>query len=151
MYRTPDGLAVDIAVFSTENLPQSILLITRKNNPFKDTLALPGGFTEEQESLAQTAERELLEETGIKISITEYDQVRTYWYPGRDPRGWIPSVLYAVQYTDLSQAKAADDAKEIKIVHPLEIIENPEALAFDHHRLILDAYNFITEKTVWTT
>lgn len=42
-----------------------ILLVTRKNHPGKDKLALPGGFLELDETLEEAAVRELKEETRI--------------------------------------------------------------------------------------
>ena len=43
-----------------------ILLIKRKNDPYKDMWAIPGGFMEMDETAEECAARELLEETGIE-------------------------------------------------------------------------------------
>lgn len=147
MYRTPDGLAVDVAVIGESPGDEGVVLIKRKNDPYKNMWALPGGFTEEGESLEEAARRELREETGLYVADGLH-QVGAYWYPGRDPRGWIPSVLYIVLLQDLyaDMLKAQDDAKEV-IIHDLfPIIRSDKdfPMAFDHRQLILDAMDYIS-------
>ena len=60
-------VTVDAVVFR-EGGQQEILLIRRKNEPFKDCWALPGGFVDENEDLEAAAIRELEEETSVKIT-----------------------------------------------------------------------------------
>ena len=43
-----------------------ILMITRKHDPFKDCLALPGGYLDYNESPAEGCLRELMEETTLQ-------------------------------------------------------------------------------------
>lgn len=50
-----------------------ILLVQRKNHPFKDHWALPGGFVQENESINDAIIRETFEETHIQIK--ESDQI----------------------------------------------------------------------------
>ena len=77
-YRTPDGLPADIIIFTlrskvdnnkgNKNLPDyelSVLMIKRKKWPFENCWAFPGGFSNEDESLLEAAQRELQEETNI--------------------------------------------------------------------------------------
>ena len=49
----------------------NVLLIKRKNEPFKDCWALPGGFMEIDETLVECAKRELKEETGIDVDTSK--------------------------------------------------------------------------------
>jgi bifunctional NMN adenylyltransferase/nudix hydrolase len=46
-----------------------ILLVQRKNAPAKNLWALPGGFVEQGETVAEAALRELVEETGIAVPL----------------------------------------------------------------------------------
>ena len=64
-------LTVDAVVFGYEEGNISILLIKRKYSPFKDKWAIPGGFVKNEESLEEAVQRELQEETGIKINYLE--------------------------------------------------------------------------------
>jgi len=58
------AVSADIAVFRKSGGIMQILLILRKNPPYKGMWALPGGFMEKDETLEETAARELFEETG---------------------------------------------------------------------------------------
>ena len=125
-YKNP-GATVDLIVERRER----ILLVKRKEGPFRDSWALPGGFLEYgKETLEQAAIRELNEETGLIAQHLKLFGV--YSAPNRDPRGHTISHVYiAASYGEL---KAGDDAKEAKF-YPLYDV--PE-LAFDHEKIIKD-------------
>lgn len=127
-------LTVDAVVFSRIGNDDYVLLIQRKNEPFKDIWALPGGFVEDDEDLQPAAARELLEETGIEAK--DWDQLYTVGTLGRDPRGRTVSVVYTCT-ADMNTQKAqgADDAKEAKW---FSIKELP-SLAFDHDDVLQKA------------
>lgn len=48
-----------------------ILLIKRKNEPFKDHLVLPGGFVNEGKKLEDAAKREAKEETSLDVHLID--------------------------------------------------------------------------------
>jgi 8-oxo-dGTP diphosphatase len=123
------ALTVDIAVVTREPAPR-VLLIQRKNEPYAGSWALPGGYVEENERLADAARRELREETGMIVESME--QLYTSGDPGRDPRGWTVSVVFLAQTDRPDGAKAADDAASVGW-HRLD--ELPP-LAFDHAMLL---------------
>ncbi|MCK5075785.1 MAG: NUDIX hydrolase [Calditrichia bacterium] len=130
-YKYPRPMVtVDIILFRffKENL--EILLIQRKNNPFKEKWALPGGFIEMNEPLLEAAKRELKEETAVdNIKLFE---LKTFGKPGRDPRGRTITVLYGGIINDSINIRAGDDAKNINWFN---INKLPE-LAFDHNEVI---------------
>lgn len=127
------ALTVDVMVVTTEAIPH-ILLIRRRDEPFADRWALPGGFVDENEPLEQASRRELQEEAGIMVN--ELRQWRTVGDPGRDPRGWTVSVIYlALVPTQMLPIKAGDDASDVSWF-PLTRLPN---LAFDHRSLIEQA------------
>lgn len=121
-------LTVDMVVFNENR--NEILLIKRKNNPFKDCWALPGGFVDENEDLEEAAKRELKEETNVTVS--EVIQIGAFGKPGRDPRGHMVSVAFSTQLTSQQDIKPLDDAKEVKWF----FINNLPDLAFDHEEII---------------
>jgi 8-oxo-dGTP diphosphatase len=129
-------VTVDAVIFRKVNSVIEILFIKRKNDPFKDKWALPGGFVDEGEDLAHAAERELFEETGIRVEGLE--QLGAFGKPGRDPRQHTVSVAY-VGFTDAkAEAVGGDDADEAKW---FPVATLPE-LAFDH----ADIVNLALEK-----
>lgn len=128
-------VTVDAIVFHpSKKEKQEILLIQRKNEPFKGQWALPGGFVDEDEDLLPAAKRELQEETGIKG--VDFEQMAAVGTPGRDPRGRTVTIVYTCSANKNEQsAKGADDASAAKWF-PLDDL--PE-LAFDHQLIIQQA------------
>ena len=127
-YDFPRALVtVDCLVINSQN---QVLLIKRLNDPFKDSWALPGGFIEMDETLIDSAYRELNEETGIKnIDLIE---LATYGSPGRDPRGRTITILFGGIFNNSDKVIAGDDAKE---ANWFALDELPK-LAFDHKQII---------------
>ena len=131
-YKTP-SLTTDIFIFD-ENL--NFILIKRKNNPYKDYWALPGGFVEYGESVETAAIREAKEETSIDVELK--DLVNVYSEPDRDPRGHTITIAYTAK-GNINNRKADSDAKEIGIFS-LEKL-NEINIAFDHEKIIKDCLN----------
>lgn len=120
-------LTVDALIIYEEKL----VLIKRKNPPYKDMFALPGGFVDIGETVENAAIREAKEETNLDIEIVNL--LGIYSDPKRDPRGHTVSICFiAAGYGDL---KAGDDAGDIGL---FDIYNVPE-LAFDHNKVIEDA------------
>lgn len=89
----------------------SILLVRRGNHPFKDCWALPGGFLKRGERIEDCAAREVEEETGVRPNALM--AVSLFTEPGRDPRGWILSQLFASVLADGTfEPGGGDDAAE---------------------------------------
>ncbi|MGB6589920.1 MAG: NUDIX hydrolase [Candidatus Nitrosopolaris sp.] len=69
-----------------------ILLVKRRNEPFKDHLVLPGAFVNEGEKVEDAAKREALEETSLDVDLI--DILGVYSDPTRDPRGHNMSTVF---------------------------------------------------------
>ena len=124
-------LSVDAVVFGYENGNISVLLIKRKYAPYKGKWAIPGGFVLNNESLEEAVERELHEETGIKINYLE--QLYTFGNPSRDPRGRVVSIAYfGLVRPNAFQIFASTDAEQVQW---FDIKELPE-LSFDHREIL---------------
>ena len=103
-----------------------ILLIKRKNEPYKDCWALPGGFMEMDETLEKCAVRELKEETNIVVDKAEF--ITMLDAVDRDPRGRTISAVFKSYAPKNAVAVANDDAIEIGWFKNGQLPE----LAFDH-------------------
>jgi 8-oxo-dGTP diphosphatase len=124
------SVTVDIAIVTRQKRPR-ILLIRRKKDPFAGAWALPGGFIEMDETLEESARRELREETGLAAG--DLVEIGTFGDPGRDPRGRTITVAYLAR-VNLRQVKpvAADDAADVDWF----ALDAPPPLAFDHDRIL---------------
>jgi 8-oxo-dGTP diphosphatase len=111
---------------------QEILLVKRKNDPFKGVWALPGGFIEYGETTESAVIREVLEETGIRAQIRSLAGV--YSDPKRDPRGHTITIAYLLDVID-GDLQSGDDAAEVKFF----ALSSLPKLAFDHKQIISDA------------
>ncbi|HEC82236.1 MAG TPA: NUDIX hydrolase [Thermoplasmatales archaeon] len=125
-YKKP-GITVDGLVIKDN----SILLIKRKNEPFKNMWALPGGFVNYGETVEDAVKREVKEETGLDTDITELFGV--YSDPNRDPRGHTISVVFILK-PENGEVKGGDDAADARYF-PLNVVPK---LAFDHNKIIMD-------------
>lgn len=125
-------VTVDAAVFRISCGKVSILLINRKNEPYKGRWAIPGGFVDMDEELEDAIVRELAEETGL--TGVPLEQMHTFGTIGRDPRGrQITIVFMGITNEQQTAVKGGDDAAQAKWFD----IENlPDNMAFDHNRVI---------------
>ncbi|HSP40819.1 MAG TPA: NUDIX hydrolase [Gillisia sp.] len=126
----PIFVTVDSVIFYAEENNIYVLLIQRKNDPFKSQWALPGGFLEVEETLETGAARELEEETGIKVSSLK--QIGVFGKPGRDPRGRVLSIAFAGKLSLKENLMAGDDAGDASWFNIKEL----PPLAFDHKDII---------------
>ena len=125
-------VSVDAAVFGFFRGKAKLLLIRRKNEPFKGQWALPGGFVGINEELEAGAERELAEETGL-VNVT-LEQMHTFGKCGRDPRGRQITIVFTGTATEgLNKIKAGDDAAKARW---FDIEKLPKDLAFDHSEVV---------------
>ncbi len=124
------SVSVDAVIFKKEKDRLLILLIQRDHYPFEGMWALPGGFIEMEETLAESIARELEEETGLKSIALE--QLYTSGDPGRDPRGRTITVVYWGIADEHVTVRAGDDARKAGWFPVDEI----PPLAFDHDRIV---------------
>jgi 8-oxo-dGTP diphosphatase len=153
------AVTCDVVAFTMRADDLAVLLIRRNRDPFAGRWALPGGFVDRDEALGRAAARELSEETGL--TGVKLDQLGAYGDPGRDPRGHTVSVAYVAFLVSEAAVAAGDDAadaqwlplrsldadgvkpfqKSLKDKRPRPRRAAPlEALAFDHARIVGDAY-----------
>lgn len=134
----PFAVTVDIVVFTVEDDDLKVALIERGEEPYKGSLALPGGFVRPEENLRQAAVRELSEETGLH-SPEHLEQFGAYGDPDRDPRMRIVTVGYWAIVPDLPEPVGGTDAAAARKMSVAEVLAEGDSLRFDHHEILSDA------------
>jgi 8-oxo-dGTP diphosphatase len=131
------SVTVDLVVLTVQDDALRVLMVTRRDDPYAGRLALPGGFVEPEEDLADAARRELEEETGLTDVV--FEQLASYGAPGRDPRGRIVSVAHLAVLPAPTAARGADDASDAGW-YPVEpLLRDSTRVAFDHRTILSDA------------
>jgi len=120
-----------------------VLLIKRKDEPFKDMWALPGGFMNLNETIRECAIRELEEETNLKLDPGRLTHMMVSDETDRDPRGRVVDHVFysAVSLREMRQVKAGDDAADFTwydLNLTGALLDIPE-MAFDHERSLRKA------------
>lgn len=127
------AVTTDIVLFSRFEERDYVLLIRRDRAPFEGCWAFPGGFIEMEETLEESALRELEEETGL--SGIALKQFQTYGNPGRDPRYRTITVVFIGVCDGLPEVNGMDDARDAAW-YPIDSIPQ---LGFDHDVIMADA------------
>lgn len=118
-------IAADVII----EIDSRIVLIERRNYP--PGWAIPGGFVDVGETVENAARREMREETGLEVELT--DLLGIYSRPDRDPRGHTISVVYVGR---AQGAPRADDDAKAAGLFALDAL--PAPLAFDHAEILAD-------------
>ena len=128
--RTHRPISVDSVIFGYREGALKVALIKRNKEPFKGMWAIPGGFMEGDETVEETALRELAEETGIKNVYLESFGV--FSQRGRDPRGpTITIAFFALIDSERCHLVATEDAAKAKWWP----VKDFPKLAFDHNEI----------------
>ena len=137
---------VDAVVFGVdlEERDLKILLIERgrEGEPFFGHWALPGGFINIDEDLDDALERELEEETGLRVSYIE--QLYTFGKPDRDPRGRVISTAYMALVRP-TEVTGQDDAAKAE----WKSVKDLPPLAFDHKDIVYTGLYRLRTKVRW--
>ena len=129
MPKTP-ALTTDCVIFDNAG---RVVLIRRKNEPFKGSYALPGGFVDIGETVEAACRREVREEVGIELGGLSL--IGVYSDPKRDPRGHTVSAAYLALLPRAIAPRAGSDAEGAEWVADWR----KRALAFDHAKILDDA------------
>lgn len=127
-------ITADALVFLKEEQQRFILLIKRKNDPYKEDWALPGGFVDDDELVINACQRELKEETSLDLAVEKFRFLNYYDSPQRDPRSRTITFAFTTEIDKRIGVKGNDDADEAQWFN----LENLPKLAFDHSEIIQD-------------
>ena len=125
-YKNPTP-TVDV-IIQLAGRPGTVVLIERRNPPHG--WALPGGFVEDGEWVADAAAREAKEETGLDVELRELFHV--YSDPARDPRQHTMSTVF------LASAAGAPVGTDDAAAAGVFALDALPPLAFDHATILAD-------------
>ena len=138
------AVTADCVVFGYDGKELRVLLIKRgaekeaSTTAYVGEWALPGGFldVEQDKTIAHTAQRELKEETGLKLGIKDFKEAATFSDIKRDPRARVITIAhYAL--VKLSEVQADTDADKADWFS----LSNIPHLAFDHDKILRVAFS----------
>jgi len=132
-------LTADVIIEMPLHDDNPIILIERKYQPYG--WAIPGGFVEVGETVAQAARREASEETCLDVDLDIL--LGIYSDPKRDFRGHTACAVFIGNAS--GKPVAADDAKDIALFDPFDI---DVELAFDHRQIIEDYCEYRRHGTI---
>jgi ADP-ribose pyrophosphatase YjhB (NUDIX family) len=127
-YRNP--LPVAVAVVPITN--RGVLLVRRAIEPRLGQLALPGGFIDHGEAWQQALCREVLEETGLVVSVETVDHFATL--SASDGTVLIFGQTEALPVSALETIKLSEETSECVVA------AEPMPLAFPLHTYVLAQY-----------
>jgi 8-oxo-dGTP diphosphatase len=132
----PVALAVDTVVLTVRDGAVVALVVQRDDG----ALALPGGFVGADERPDVTARRKLQEKAGLHDTYVE--QLGAFAEPGRDPRGWIPSIAYLALVPPDTEP-TDENARWIRG-------HGRRRLAYDHRKILKSAIERLEGKLWWS-
>ena len=142
-YKNP-ALAIDLVVFGYHEKVLSVLLLNRKELPFKDKWTLPGAFLQMEERFSEACSRVLTTKLGMDKVYLE--QLYSFDEPDRDPRGRVLSVsYYALVNPKKFKIVAGTMANDVQW-H--DITKMPD-LGFDHTNIFKKALQRLRSKILY--
>lgn len=142
-YKNP-SLAVDLVVFGYHENELSVLLLNRKEEPFKDRWTLPGAFLQMQETFQTTCSRVL--QTKLGMDNVYLEQLYSFDEVERDPRGRVISVVYYALINPVKfEVVAGSMANDVKWFS----VKKVPKLGFDHNDLFKKALQRLKSKILY--
>lgn len=139
---------VDLVLLTLKEGVLQVALLKRDKEPFKDVLALPGGFIHaEEDADARGAALRVLKEKA-HITAPYLEQLATFSGPARDPRGWSLSIVYyALVSIDIVEQVGHSGRDQIRLVDVDKLMQLP----FDHQAIIGMAVDRLRNKSQYSS
>lgn len=136
------GIHVICSIFTIEKGVPKVLLIKRKNDPYKDMWALVGGALYNNETIDDGMEREIFEKIGIKLNNKEMFGI--FSDVNRSPLMRMIAVGY-IGLIDINKVQILKNTSKTSDAdwYPLDKIPT---LAYDHNEIIKNGMNYLKEK-----
>ena len=135
--------AGDVVVTRDGKNGPEVLMISRGRGPFRNAYALPGGLRDGDETLSQTAEREMEEEVRLKpedmIHSQNLGEIEARdWDPRFVEGGRIGATMYKVKPG--ATPAHGDDARALQWVSLKDLADGKHNIAFAHAAWLAEAF-----------
>lgn len=140
------GIHVIASIFTVEKGITKVLLIKRKNEPFKDMWALVGGALYNNEELENGLNREIEEKTGIKNINLSLSNV--FGDINRSPVMRMVAISY-IGLIDNEKVKILKETNKTSNCDWVPIDKIPD-LAYDHNKILEKSIDSLREKIINT-
>lgn len=140
------GIHVITSIFTVDKGVLKVLLIKRKNEPFKDCWALTGGALYNTEDLEDGLNREIYEKTGLKNIEVKFSKV--FGKKDRSPVMRMIAITY-IGIVDASKVEIEKDTLKTSNAEWFKIDEIPK-LAYDHNEIVTEAIKSLKEEILKT-
>ncbi len=140
------GIHVINAIFTVDEGRAKVLLVRRKNEPYKDMWALVGGALYNNETLENGTRREIKEKTGIN----DLDIYQFGVFDEKDKTPTINMRMVAITYLGIIDCKHTNILKKSRNTKDVEWfdIKNIPELAFTHNEILSKAIEKLRELIV---
>lgn len=140
------GIHVITSIFTVEKGVTKVLLIRRKNEPYKDMWALVGGALYNNEDLLDGVKREIFEKVGINNIDVYFSNVF-----GKVDRSPVKRMV-ATSFIGVIDCEKVSILKETLKTSNADWfpIDKIPSLAYDHNEILEDATEFLRTKIVST-
>lgn len=127
------GIHALTTIFTIDKGVFKVLLIKRKNNPFKDLWSLVGGAMYNDERVEDAAKREIKEKTNLEG--IELKRIQIFDEIDRSPLQRMICFSY-VGTIDIEKANILKETSKTSDARWFTIEEIPQELAYDHRKIL---------------
>lgn len=133
------GIHLVNALFTVDRGKFKVLLIKRKNQPYKDKWILVGGACYNNEAVENGMKREMQEKTGI--TGVDFQLFGVYSNPNRSPLMRMLAVAF-ISVIDCEKVKVLTQTQKTSDAEWFEI-EKVKGLGYDHDEILADAVKYL--------
>jgi len=126
------GIHIICSIFTVDKGVVKVLLIKRKNNPFKDKWALVGGALYNNETIEEGIKREIYEKTGLKNINLYFSNIESSI--DRSPLKRMIAINY-IGVID-KESSILKDTEKTQNADWFSIDKVPTELAYDHSQIL---------------
>ncbi len=136
------GIHVVLALFTVEEGKFKVLLIKRKNQPYKDKWIMIGGACYNNEDVKTAMDREIFEKTGMKN--LKYKMFEVFSRPDRSPVMRMIAIAH-IGLIDCKKAKFLKETAKTQDADWFQIDRVPE-FGYDHREILEKAIDYLKEQ-----